>query len=66
MSETNQPVPADLSGTVDERIAQLASLEAGSEQLPPEWVLRQLRSTLASWATDATEVDIEVEKRTDY
>lgn len=66
MSETNQPVPSDLSGTVDERIAQLASLEAGSEQLPPEWVLRQLRSTLASWATDATEVDIEVEKRTDY
>ena len=66
MTDTNPSGPADLSGSVDERIGRLVALEAGSEQLTAEWLLRQLRTTLADWATDATEVDIEVENRTDY
>jgi hypothetical protein len=66
MTETSDSGPADLSGTVDERIAQLTSLEAGTEQLTAAWLRRQLRSALAAWANDETEVDIEVETRTDY
>ncbi|MFE1646108.1 hypothetical protein [Microbacterium sp. P01] len=58
--------PADLSGSVDERIAQLTALEDHVEQLGTEWLARQLRLALAAWAQDATEVDTEVENRSDY
>lgn len=66
MTDTNSTDPADLSGTVDERTAQLASLEAGTDQLTAEWLRRQLRSALAAWAKDETELDIDVETRSDY
>jgi hypothetical protein len=66
MTETNDPGPADLRGTVDERIAQLLSLEASTEQLTADWLRRQLRSALAAWAKDETKIDVEMETRTDY
>lgn len=66
MAETNESGPADLSGTVDERIAQLASLEGGGEELTSDWLRRQLHAALAEWAADETQVDIEVERRSDY
>lgn len=66
MTETNGSGPADLSGTVDERLAQLTALESGSEPLSAQWLHRQLRSALNAWAEDATTVDIDLESRTDY
>ncbi|MFG6446084.1 hypothetical protein ACFXP7_12275 [Microbacterium sp. P06] len=56
----------DLSGTVDERIAQLASIDEGDVGVSAEWLHRQLRSALAAWAEDETGLDIETEAREDY
>ena len=66
MSEPHQSQPADLAGAVDERIAQLASLEESGEWLSEEWLRRQLRSALEAWAKDETQVDRDLENRTDY
>jgi len=66
MSEPHQSQPADLAGTVDARIAQLASLEERRELLSEEWLRRQLRSALEAWAKDETQVDRDLENRTDY
>ena len=66
MSEPHQSQPADLAGAVDERIAQLASLEERRELLSEEWLRRQLRSALEAWAKDETQVDRDLENRTDY
>lgn len=53
----------DLTGTADERRAQLARLEATPSA---EWLLRQLESVLDAWADDETSLDIDREARTDY
>jgi len=66
MSEPHQSQPADLAGTVDARIAQLASLGERRELLSEEWLRRQLRSALEAWAKDETQVDRDLENRTDY
>jgi hypothetical protein len=66
MSELDQSQPADLAGSVDERIAQLASLEERGDQLSQEWLLHQLRSALEAWAKDETQVDRVLDNRTDY
>lgn len=66
MSELHQSQPADLAGSVDERLAQLGSLEARGEQLSEDWLRRQLRSALGAWAKDETQVDRDLENRTDY
>ena len=66
MTETNESDPRDLTGTVDERISQLREREASTEALTAEWLRRQLHSALEAWAAAETEVDIEVETRTDY
>lgn len=58
------PQPADLAGTADERLAQLARLE--SSALSPEWLRRQLESALSAWEADETKLDIDVEARTDF
>lgn len=60
------PLPTpneDLTGTADERRAQLARLTA---PLSTEWLLRQLESALDAWARDETSLDIDREARTDY
>lgn len=66
MTEREDAGTSDLSGTADERIAQLASLEQSTARLTSEWLRRQLRSALGAWAEDETKVDIEAESRTDY
>ena len=55
----------DLTGTADERMNQLAKLDAG-EPLPAEWLRRQLDLVLAAWAEDETTLDIDRESRIDY
>ena len=64
MTQTNDPLPGDLSGTADERAAQLSALDP--EALTAQWLHRQLRSALSAWAEDETEIDIDVEARADY
>jgi len=66
MTETDRAEPDDLSGVVDERISQLASLEASPAHLSEEWLRRQLHSALAAWARNETLTEIEAENRTDY
>lgn len=56
--------PADLSGTADDRLRQLAELE--SIDLPGSWLRRQLHAALSAWADDETRLDIDEEARTDY
>ncbi|MDH6180028.1 hypothetical protein M2152_000210 [Microbacteriaceae bacterium SG_E_30_P1] len=55
----------DLTGTADERMHQLATLEA-SGPLDAAWLRRQLDLTLQAWASDETELDIERESHTDF
>jgi hypothetical protein len=57
---------ADLTGTVDERLAQLAEVESAQDRLPAGWLHRQLKETLAAWAADDTELDITSESRADF
>ena len=56
--------PTDLTGTVDDRIRQLASTPV--DEQTPEWLRRQLDAALASWAQDRTALDIDEEARTDF
>jgi hypothetical protein len=55
----------DLTGTADERMAQLERLDAIGE-LPADWLRRQLDLALEAWADDETKLDIEQESRNDY
>jgi hypothetical protein len=55
----------DLSGTVDERIRQLAAAEPSMLQ-STEWLLRQLQRALEAWAADETQLDIDTEAHVDY
>jgi len=64
MTEPNISTPADLYGSVDERIAQLAALS--SHDVSAEWLRSQLESAFAAWAKDATQVRIDLEARTDF
>ncbi|GAA2001030.1 hypothetical protein [Microbacterium ulmi] len=60
------PAPVDdLAGTADERIRQLALLDA-SNALTAEWLRRQLDSALAAWADDETVLDIEADSHVDF
>lgn len=56
--------PSDLSGSVDDRAAQLAALPA--HDLSAEWLRRQLDGALAAWAHDRTALDIDREARSDF
>jgi hypothetical protein len=58
------PEPPDLSGTVDERQRQLASLPAAS--LSAEWLRRQLDNALSAWGATETALDISEEAHVDY
>ncbi|WP_278102717.1 hypothetical protein AB0870_15010 [Microbacterium proteolyticum] len=66
MSAGDASALPDLTGSVDDRLALLAELERAHAALPPEWLLRQLRSALAGWAGDETELDITRENHDDY
>ncbi|KAA9108085.1 hypothetical protein [Microbacterium rhizomatis] len=66
MSESNAASPDDLTGTVDEWIAQLAELEAQGVTLPAEWLRRQLGAALTAWADAESRIDIDKEAREDY
>jgi len=61
---TEDSAPPDLTGTVDERLAQLSRL--APESLTREWLRRQLDAALAAWASDDTELDITKDAHTDY
>jgi len=54
----------DLTGAADERMSQLEGLDDSA--VTAEWLRRQLELTLAAWANDETELDVERESRTDY
>lgn len=56
--------PEELSGTVDDRQRQLASLPTDS--LSAEWLRRQLDSALTAWAATQTGLDISMESHADY
>ncbi|MFG6502214.1 hypothetical protein [Microbacterium sp. P05] len=56
--------PLDLTGTADDRIAQLTQLDAGD--LSADWLRRQLDAALQAWADDETTLDIDEEARVDY
>ena len=64
--DSDDAQPADLDGSVDERIAQLAILETRGERLPTEWLRRQLHAALTAWADDETELDVDAETRIDF
>lgn len=55
----------DLTGTADERMQQLAELEAVGAPTAA-WLRRQLDNALAAWAADETVLDIEIEAHTDF
>ncbi|MFG6401516.1 hypothetical protein [Microbacterium sp. P04] len=63
MSESRD-TPLDLTGTADDRIAQLTQLDAGD--LSADWLRRQLDAALQAWAGDETTLDIDEEARVDY
>ncbi|MGC0369536.1 hypothetical protein [Microbacterium sp. SLBN-111] len=56
----------DLTGSVDDRLALLTELERAHPALPSDWLHRQLRSALAEWAGDETQLDIARENHDDY
>lgn len=56
---------ADLTGTADERKAQLARLDV-TGPLPAEWLRRQLDAAIDAWADDETTLDISKEAHVDY
>lgn len=65
MTEDATSLGEQLSGTADERIAQLARLSL-SGPLSADWLRQQLDAALAAWAGDETLLDIETESRADY
>jgi len=65
MTDQTKTAAADLSGTVDDWIRQLAQAEPKSLE-SAEWLLRQLQRALAAWATDDTQLDIDTEARVDH
>lgn len=56
--------PADLTGTVDERMRQLEQLS--DDEQSTAWLRRQLDGALAAWAADATRLEIDREARSDF
>ncbi|WP_019181981.1 hypothetical protein [Microbacterium yannicii] len=64
MSTAVNASPPDLTGTVDERLAQLDRL--APESLDAQWLRRQLDAALAAWAADDTELDIVKDAHVDY
>ncbi|MCP1429078.1 hypothetical protein J3D45_001576 [Microbacterium foliorum] len=64
MSDTNNQSPADLTGSVDDRTAQLAEIPLQDQSA--EWLRRQLASALSAWAEDRTALDIDREARADF
>jgi hypothetical protein len=64
MADDSTPAPADLTGTADERMNQLAALGASSQT--ESWLRRQLDLALLAWADDETELDIDRESHTDF
>lgn len=65
MTEPSSSEPPDLTGAVDERIEQLARVDAAGD-VSAAWLRRQLDLVLAAWAEDATQLDIDTEARADY
>jgi hypothetical protein len=63
MTDSLPAQPDDLTGTADERLAQLAQVTG---PLPAEWLRRQLDAALAAWADDETALDIDAEAHADY
>lgn len=58
--------PDDLRGTADERVRQLAQLDADGRTLSAEWLRRQLDLVLEAWEDDETALDVERESHTDF
>jgi len=66
MTEFDSSEPGDLSGTVDERIAELDSIATTGQSMTEEWLRRQLDDALSCWASDASLVVIGTESRVDF
>ena len=66
MSDISRDDEQDLTGTVDERIAQLAEFDDRGRVVSEVWLRRQLDSALFCWASDATVVAIQMESRIDF
>ena len=66
MDDRNDAELSDLAGSVDDRLTQLARLEAERRALPAEWLRRQLHAALEAWAADESEIDIDSERRSDF
>ncbi|UYO97057.1 hypothetical protein OED01_15880 [Microbacterium sp. M28] len=64
MERTTNAIPADLTGTVDDRRTQLHGL--GGDELDAVWLRRQLDSALLAWADCETELEIQKERHADY
>lgn len=62
--EPTAAAASDLTGTADERLAQLSTLDLQAQSA--EWLSRQLISTLEAWRADETVLDIEEEGRADF
>ena len=65
MTEPTGSPTDDLTGSVDDRIRQLAQRESAGA-LSAEWLRRQLDAALLAWADDETTLDIEEESRSDF
>jgi hypothetical protein len=65
MSDMTSP-DEDLRGTADERVRQLAHLDASGRALSAEWLRRQLDLVLEAWEDDETALDVEREAHTDF
>lgn len=65
MDDTHRSSLPDLTGTVDERGAQLDKLR-NDGAVTAEWLLRQLDQALAEWAAVETRFDVERDGHPDY
>jgi len=63
MSSNTSP-ESDLTGSVDERMQQLADTPMSAQT--SAWLRHQLDATLTAWAADRTTLDIDQEGRTDF
>ena len=62
--DSPSPEPADLSGSADERRAQLSRIDPSTQSA--EWLRRQLEATLVAWGEDETLLDTDEEGRPDF
>lgn len=64
MTEELEPELSELTGSADQRLAQLQRIDPRAHSV--DWLRRQLTSALIAWGADETKLDIDEEARSDF